>query len=185
MRETGIETVTEIVKVQIDNEPYFLEVEAETFTLNGHKFAYHPKDTGTTHEFTHVHSGLGFSGNRDAFMMDSFESRVLEVGYLAFWKLMNESQDLYDSISEKAILARNNEIKKGAFKRFQSMMDVPVFLCRASLVAGIVRLDIIKLDDNLKRKHREYSDRMTTRDAIEEFYSKKVLEYFDTLTNEK
>lgn len=174
------------ISILRNQAPYFKVVEAECFEVNGHEFAWH-KDPSEfdTMEFTHVKSGFGFNGSgtkAKSKIMDSFNMRVNAIGEEKFWKTVNDSKSLDENIKANRDRDEENDGRRKAWMELQKRMNVQVKLCRAGLMGNKIAVDIVSLDDNIKRKYGElYADGVSMKEFVTKTYGTETAQLIEKL----
>lgn len=174
------------VKFFKGSHPYYEEVDAHLFEVNGEQFAFNPKNNGSDMEFTHIRSGLSFNGNfsrKISKVEESFNTRVKALGETKFWDTVKNSRDLQENIrlSERKVSINHEKLK--VIKELTRDTGHTFYIDNLILaVSGVVAFDIVKTDEQLKRRFpHDYTDGVSMREFITKQFGKIAAEKVDFL----
>ena len=176
-----MKTKKKVIRLSHSKEPYFREVEARVFEIDGVQLALNPRNEHW--EFTHVESGLGFNGDGSRTVKgieQSITAIEKRMGKAKMWKNMKVFKPLDERIAEQKQDAIDAVRRKKDWQTLSKTLGFTPPLCGITTWAsGKVSLDVFKLENRLKQKFDMKDKSMS--EVITENYGKDTAAIVESL----
>lgn len=177
-----MKTKKQTIRITQNDEPFFKEIEAKVFTINGIELALNPKSE--PFEFTHVKSGLGFNGDQSRTIKGiekSLQALEKRMGKRKAWgPLKNCKKSIDDHIAERKQTVLDNKRKKANLKKLNQILGfTPPIDGLLTSISGKITLDVIKLNSRLSYKF-DLTNK-SIKQVLTENYSKECAEMVEEM----
>lgn len=161
------------MKIDILTRQGIKEINGKIITYKNTDFGIPYKNMRPDHEFTHIASGNGFTGN-GKMNLDSLKSVEKRIGIKKFWKVIKSQKTIEEGLKKNKAIEEYNStfhdkiqlLNKETGLRLKQDMGI-------SLITGKLSIDVFNLESQLKNMGYN-DDGMSIDGFITEKWSKRI-----------